>query len=192
MSRKLSVKFIQKSFWAISCVILLSAAMLAMSGCGKQILAKKNERQSDNSRTVSGKVVKELVGKWQKKPADGSYEDYGVYAENLGSFESLEITEDARVHRASFTAAKNYDCRTEDAATSDGTIIVESGSELNITLDVGTLQHTDGCSAEKNYTSSIKATTTNYQWKLGKDKAGRAELCLTQTNGETACYRREE
>jgi hypothetical protein len=187
MRQKLSLKFIQKSYWAIFCIILLSAALPAMSGCttisGKQSGTEKTER-----RNKSGN---ELVGKWYKTQG-GKFADYAGYAENLGNFESFEISEDGRVKSETLTAARNYDCIVEVSTKSEGTITRVSDSQLNIRLDAGTTRQTNSCSPEKNSADPTAATVTNYQWKLSEDEKGRAELCLIQPDGKTSCYRREE
>lgn len=186
MSRKLSL--IQKSFGTLLGVVLLGIAIMTMNGCtaisGKQVRAEKTARESN------GKIAPELAGKWHKKQA--GFAEYAKYAENLGYFESYEITEDGRVRRETLIAEKNYDCRTETSATSAGTITLASDSQMNISLDAGTIRQTGGCSADKNYTSSTLPSSTDYQFKLGRDASGAPELCLTQTNGEAACYRRAE
>jgi len=189
MSRKLSVKFIGQSFWAISCVILLSAAM---TGCGNQARAENERETKSENAAKQGIVAPELVGKWYKKQAGGRFAEYAKYAENLGDFESYEITPDGRVRYDMLTAVKNYDCRVETAAQSQGAITPVSDSELNITLDVGSVQHREDCQPGKNYIKPTGATTADYQWKVGKDEDGAAQLCLTKSNGETACYRRAE
>jgi hypothetical protein len=62
MSRKLSLEFMQKSYRAIFCTALLSAAMAAISGCatisGKQSRAEKTARDIS-----SGRNIQELTGK---------------------------------------------------------------------------------------------------------------------------------
>jgi hypothetical protein len=139
----------------------------------------------------AGKVVQELVGKWRRKPAGGRFAEYAGYAENLGIFETFEISETGHVTRETLAAAKNYDCRTEDSAKNEGAVIVENDSQLNITLDVGTSEHTDFCSSEKNRIDPTRATSTDYRWKIERDESGATELCLT-SNNETACYLRAE
>jgi hypothetical protein len=187
MSRKLSLKFMQKSYRAIFCVVLLGAVMAAISGCatisGKQSRAEKTAR--DNT---SGRNIQELTGKWHKIQG-GKYVDYASYAENLGKFESYEITADGRVKAESLTAARSYDCIVEVSAKSDGTIKRLSDSQINISLNAGILRQTNACAPEKNSTDPTGATSTDYQWKLNEAED---ELCLTQSNGETACYRREK
>jgi hypothetical protein len=187
MNREIAVKFIQKIFWTVSCFLLLGAVVPVLTGCGNHARAK-SERETT---AQSGKIASALAGKWHKIQGN-RFAEYARYAENLGDFETYEITADGRVRYESLTAAKNYDCRIETAAKSAGTITPDSETELNITLDVGTLEHTDACSPAKNYAETTKATTTDYQWKIGKDENGIAQLCLTQANGETTCYRREE
>jgi hypothetical protein len=187
MNREIAVKFIQKIFWTVSCFLLLGVVIQTMTGCGRYARAK-----SDRETTAqSGRIAPPLVGKWHKIQGN-RFAEYAKYAENLGSFETYEITADGRVRYESLSAVKNYDCRIETSAKSAGAIMPVSETELNITLDVGTSQHTDACSPAKNYTNTTKATTTDYQWKIGKDENGATQLCLTKSNGETACYRREE
>jgi len=186
MSRKLSLKFIEKSYWAITYAILLGAAMLAMTGCTPRQVSSKEARPEKAERPDK----KELVGKWQKIPAGGQYAEYAKYAENMGNFESYEITEDGRVTNETLIATRNYDCPVEVSTKSDGKITVSSETQLNISLDAGTIQQRNGCSAEKNSTGSTKATSTDFQWKISKDDDGTTELYLTQPNGETVRYRR--
>ena len=112
--------------------------------------------------------------------------------ENLGSFESYRITEDGRVKIETSTAARSYDCLVQTSAKSEGNLSLLAGSQLNIRLAAGTIRKSNACSPEQDSTVSTAATTTNYQWQLGADEDGRAELCLTPTGGETACYRRED
>lgn len=193
MSRKLSIKFIGQSFWAIfCCTFLLGAALLAMTGCNSRAQAENARENKADASVKTGKIAPELVGKWQKKQPGGKYAEYAVYAENLGAFEAYEISPDARIRRTSLIAAKNYDCRVETAAVSQGAITPVSDSELNITLDVGSVQHREDCQPEKNYINPTAATTVDYQWKVGKDEDGATQLCLTRANGETACYRQVE
>lgn len=192
MSRKLSLKFIQKSYQAIFCVILLS---VTMTGCtsllvsSKGVRAEKYERKNNSNNSVSGKVPAELVGKWKKVQSSG-YADYAKYAENMGNFESYEIMEDGRVRNETLIAAKSYDCPVQTTTRSEGTITLTSDSMLNIHLDAGTIQQANGCSPEKSYADSTKETSTDFQWKMSRDEAGTTELYLTQPNGETICYRR--
>jgi len=192
MSRKLSLKFIQKSYRAIFGIVLLS---VTMTGCAtlpvssKGVRAEKYERKNNSDSPVSNKVPIELVGKWKKVQRSG-YADYAKYAENMGNFESYEIMEDGRVRNETLIAAKNYDCPVQTATRSEGTIALISDSELNIHLDAGTIQQANGCSPEKNYADSTKETSTNFQWKISRDDTGTIELYLTQTNGETICYHR--
>ena len=188
MNRKLLVKYVQKLLTAVSCFILLGAAMSSLTGCGKPARAENEYANKSENLTRPGKISRELVGRWQKKPAGGKYAEYARYAENLGDFETLEINADGRIRRETLTAAKVYDCPVEDSVKSEGAIIVESS--LNITFDVGTIEHREGCSPAKNYTAPTKATTTDFGWKINKSEDDADELCLTQTNGETACYRR--
>jgi hypothetical protein len=192
MNRKLLVKYVQKLFVAISCFILLGAAMSAMTGCNKRARAENERENKSRISSKAGGVGRELTGTWQKIQAGGAYAEYARYAENLGNFETLEITADGRVRRATLIAAKIYDCPVEDSTISEGAIVVESETALNITLDVGTLEHREGCSPAKNFTAPTKATTTDFGWKLGKNESGADELCLTEARGETACYRRAE
>jgi hypothetical protein len=180
MSRKLSLIFIQKSSAALCFALLICAALSPLTGCttisGKQIRA-------ENSPEI--KTAAALAGKWQQTPAD-----YAVYAENLGSFESLEITADGRVRYENLIIAKNYDCRTETVAASEGTVTVTSDSALRITLDAGTVRQTGGCSADKNTTAATAPASTDYRFRLGTDAGGATELILTKTNGETVRFRR--
>lgn len=171
---------------------LSGAAISALSGCTARAISgtKPPTSKAPAERVVSGKVVREIVGKWQKKQTGGSFAEYARYAENTGVFETLEIASDGSVRRETLTAAKIYDCPVEEATTSEGAIIVESATHLNITLDAGTMRHTENCSPEKNYTAAIKPTTTDYQWKIIESEDGIAELCLT--NSDTFCYRRIE
>jgi hypothetical protein len=195
MRRKLSIEFIQKSALAIGCAVLICAGLAVMTGCatisGKQARAEKTARENKSEKVVqTGKIAPELVGKWHKTPADRF--DYAVYAENLGNFETYEITADGRVKSETLSAARNYDCIVESSTKSEGTITSASNSpELNIRLDAGTTRTTNNCSPEKNSTGSTNAVTANYRWKVSEDAAGRAELCLTQPDGKTACYLHE-
>jgi hypothetical protein len=188
MSRKLSVRSIQNSTRAFFGVLLLSIALLGTSGCatiaGKEARALKTER--DNP-VVAGKIDAALVGKWRKVQTD-----YAVYAENLGNFESYEISSDGRIRHETLSVAKNYDCLVEDSTRSDGAITVKSDSRLNITLDTGAASHQEVCAGNKNYTNPTKAMTADFQWKLAKTEDGRAELSLTTTDGETIRFRRAE
>jgi hypothetical protein len=197
MSGKSSIDFNQKAYQATFYIILLSAVLMNMSGCatisGKQAQAPQDERRSKtaNPADVRGAGVKALAGKWYKKQG-GKYEDYAVYAENLGTFESYEITEDGRVKSEALTAVRSFDCIVETSAESEGTINFGADSqELNLSLNAGTVRRTNTCSAEKNSTDPTAATAANYRWRLSEDESGRAELCLTRTSGETACYRRQ-
>lgn len=183
MNRKLFVNFIPKLFFAVACFILPGAMM---SGCGKSARA---ENESGNP-TNSARISPELTGKWQKKQAGEN--EYARYAENLGTFETLEIAADGRVRQETLTVAKIYDCPVEDSSKSEGALIVESETQLNITLDVGTHEHREGCSPTKNYTAPTKAATADFQWKINKTENGATDLCLTDANGETACYIRVE
>jgi hypothetical protein len=189
MSRKLFLKSIQKSYWAIFCVILLSAWI--MSGCatlqGKEARAGKNDRPSQSAPTD----VKQLAGRWHRQ--GGGFAEYASYAENLGNFETYEISENGRIKSSTLNAARNYDCIVEAAASREGTISSAPGStELNISFETGTIKKTNNCSPEKNSTESTGASNTSYKWKVGEDKTGATLLYLTKANGETAIYRREE
>lgn len=187
MNRKFFVKFICQTFFAVSCFILLGAGV---TGCGKPARAENEAETNSDNPTKSGRVARELTGKWQKKQTGGN--EYARYAENLGTFETLEITADGRVRRVSVVAAKIYDCPVEDSMKSEGAIIVESETALNITFDVGTHEHREGCSPSKNFTAPTKATTIDFEWKINKTENGTDELCLTQVNGEAVCYLRVE
>jgi hypothetical protein len=179
--------FIQKSYRAIFCVILLSAGI--MSGCatlrGKEVRADKNDRPNN----FAPDDVNRLAGKWHK--TQGGFGDYAVYAENLGDFESYEITGDGRIKSLTLNAARNYDCIVEVAASSEGTIrLAPDSTELNMSLAAGTIRKTNNCSPEKNSTASTAATDTVYRWKVIEED-GTTLLYLTKANGETAIYRRE-
>ena len=192
MNKKAAVKFRPKSWRTIICSGLLGAALLNMSGCaaisGRQIRAANAVRENKTGNQV--KTLKDFAGKWHR--INGGQADYAVYAENLGSFESYQITEDGRVKIETSTAARSYDCLVESSAKSEGNLNLLAGSQLNIRLAAGTIRKSNACSPEQDATGSTAATTANYQWQLGADEDGRAVLCLTPTDGETACYRRED
>ncbi|HEY8561209.1 MAG TPA: hypothetical protein VIL74_12610 [Pyrinomonadaceae bacterium] len=192
MSRKTSVKFIQKTWRTLFCAGLLGAALLNMSGCatvsGRRARAENAARE--NKSDARGKTVKDLAGKWHKI-SDGGI-DYAVYAENLGSFETYQITEDGRVTVETFEAARNYDCPVESSARREGNLSLLSDSQLNIRLATGTIRKSNACAPEQNSTAALPAAIANYQWSLREDETGRADLCLTPSGGGAAlCYRRE-
>lgn len=187
MSRKLFLEFIKRSYGAVFCAVLLGAGLMLTNGCatisGKQSQAEKAVSENSNQRA-------DLTGKWYK--TEGGKFDYARYAENLGNFESYEITADGRIISETLSSSRNYDCIVEVSTRSEGTIgIVAGAQELSISLAPGTTRTTDRCSSEKNSTASTGATSANYRWKLAENEDGATELCLTESGGKTTCYRRE-
>ena len=191
MSRELFTKFIQQSFGTVICAVLLSVCLLTMSGCTRTISGKQTRAAEKDNRENSVKTVKDFAGKWHK--TEGGRVDYAVYAENLGNFESYEITEDGRVKFETLNAARNFDCVVEVSTRTPGVINLSAGSpELNIDLYNGTVRQTNTCSPDKNSTASTTPRSTNYQWRMSETEDGATELCLTKSDGQTACYRRAE
>jgi len=175
------------SLWSIFCAVVLSALTLTLNGCGRSAQA---EREIERA-AKPGRIVPELAGKWRKKQADPRAE-YTRYAENLGRFETLEIDQGGGVRRETLDAGKIYDCPVEDVSASEGAIVVESDTRLNITFDTGTRRHRDACSPANDFVAPIKPTTDDFRWKIARTGNGASELCLTAASGETACYLRVE
>ncbi|HSK70815.1 MAG TPA: hypothetical protein VK892_03900 [Pyrinomonadaceae bacterium] len=146
----------------------------------------------ENSVKSSG-TLRSLVGKWEKKQGGMSSVDAntGRYLGSSGNYESYTFHADGRVEYTMLVAVQNYGCRLEAFGQSKGRASV-SGGGLNINLGAGTIKRDDSCSPSKNYTNPTKATNTDYKWTVAKDDYGVVQLCLTQPNGETFCYRRAE
>lgn len=192
MNQKLLAGLIRKLFLAVGVFILAGAVLQTLSGCATRSRAGSEAPTETDKRGVSGRVVREIIGKWQKTPNGRDFAEYARYAENTGTFETLEIKSDATVKREILTAVKLYDCPVEDLLTSEGAVIVESETHLNLTFDTGETRHTENCARDKNFSTATKPTTADYQWQVShSNDGGAAQLCLTQ-NDETACYRRAE
>ena len=187
MSQDLFTKFFQKLYGTVFGVILLSVALLTMNGCMRTISGQQ-ERAAKNNNPV--KTVGDFAGKWHNTKS--SKFDYASYAENLGYFESYQISEDGVVRFETLNAARNYDCIVEVSTRSQGVISLAAGSpELNINLSNGTIRQTNSCAPDNNSTAATTASSTNYRWQLVQTEDGATELCLTKTDGKTVCYRRE-
>lgn len=146
----------------------------------------------DNSVKSAG-TLRSLVGKWEKKLGGVSSVDTntGRYLGSSGNYESYTFHADGRVEYVSLIAVQNYGCRLEAFSQSKGRASLSSGT-LNVSLAAGTIRRDDSCSPSKNYTNPTKATNLDYKWTVAKDDYGIIQLCLTQPNGETFCYRRAE
>lgn len=146
-----------------------------------------------NNRTqvlTNGGSIKDLVGKWERKQSGQSYVGQnGVYKGSSGNYESYTFFADGRVEYTTLIAVQNYNCCLEAFAQNRGRASVD-GSNLSVNLTGGSVRRDDSCSPSKNYKKALPASTTTFDWRIEKDEYGIVQLCLTQPNGESFCYRK--
>lgn len=167
---------------------------------GNQTLGSNEPQKSGISTAIEDGVevlkysgtYKDLVGKWEKKTGGISSVDAntGRHLGSSGNYESYTFHSDGRVDYTTLIAVQNYGCRLEAFSSRKGRAGVD-GSDLTVTLTGGTVRRDDSCSPNKNYSKQLGNTATSFRWRLEQAPYnGGIQLCLTQENGETYCYRK--
>jgi hypothetical protein len=156
---------------------------------GKRVEKDNNGNNRTQVLKDSGSIV-DLVGKWERKQSGQSYVGQnGAYKGSSGNYESYTFFADGRVEYTTLIAVQNYNCRLEAFAQNKGRASI-SGSDLVVNLSGGTIRRDDSCNRNGNYSKPIKASSKTYDWRIEKDEYGIIQLCLTQENGESFCYRK--